>query len=384
MDYPHPARKAQRRRDDRSVRRLRRPGIGEWDKVAIAVRLPGLPARHRTNPPALKKIVDDAWKQDLIYMSNQDLDATPRVDQWNNGTDVAAELTRIMAVRRAALTRFDETVIKKDAPMATMEEALVPLYMYHRYAVESAASAIGGPGLHLRVPRRRPHSDQVGLGRAAARRAHRAGEHPGPLGAGAAEERAPEDPAASVRLGHASGAVHAIHRESVRPDQPGVGRGGRAPSASSCRPIARPRMVAQHAVDPTLPGLEDVIDGAAQGDIRRAGIDRLRARNSAAPRRACWWTASWPSRQDRRCPRSARSPRRAIHHIWQPLRPNTAAGRLGSRHVMAADIKRFLERRSRPINMPSLPDAPPGAANRRSGMDWLTPVGWCTWDWREH
>src|SRR5204862_528222 len=29
-------------------------------------------------------------------------------------------------------------------PMATMEEALVPLYMYHRYAVESAATAIGG------------------------------------------------------------------------------------------------------------------------------------------------------------------------------------------------------------------------------------------------
>ena len=28
--------------------------------------------------------------------------------------------------------------------MATMEEALVPLYMYHRYAVEAAASAVGG------------------------------------------------------------------------------------------------------------------------------------------------------------------------------------------------------------------------------------------------
>ena len=88
--------------------------------------------------------MDDAWKADLIYMSNQDTDATPRVDQWNNGTDVAAELKRIMAVRRAALNRFDETVIKKDAPMATMEEALVPLYMYHRYAIESAASALGG------------------------------------------------------------------------------------------------------------------------------------------------------------------------------------------------------------------------------------------------
>ena len=28
--------------------------------------------------------------------------------------------------------------------MATMEEALVPLYLYHRYQVEAAASAVGG------------------------------------------------------------------------------------------------------------------------------------------------------------------------------------------------------------------------------------------------
>src|SRR6185503_8652049 len=71
---------------------------------------------------------------------------TPKSDQWNNGAgiDMAAELNRLMKVRRAALNRFDETVIRKDAPMATMEEALVPLYMYHRYAVEAAASAVAG------------------------------------------------------------------------------------------------------------------------------------------------------------------------------------------------------------------------------------------------
>jgi hypothetical protein len=96
------------------------------------------------NPPPSRRSWDDAWKADLIYMSNQDTDASPKVDQWNNGTDMAEELKRIMAVRRAALNRFDETVIKKDAPMATMEEALVPIYMYHRYAIESAASVVGG------------------------------------------------------------------------------------------------------------------------------------------------------------------------------------------------------------------------------------------------
>ena len=142
MDYPHPLEKlnADGTIDLSDAYAV---GIGEWDKVAIAFGYQDFPA-GTDEPAALRKIVDDAWKQDLICMSNQDTDATPRVDQWNNGTDMAAELTRIMAVRRAALNRFDETVIKKDAPMATMEEALVPLYMYHRYAVESAASAIGG------------------------------------------------------------------------------------------------------------------------------------------------------------------------------------------------------------------------------------------------
>src|SRR4029450_10780081 len=118
-------------------------GIGDWDKVAIAYGYQDFP-KGTDESAALRKIVDDAWAQDLRYMTNQDTDSSPRSDQWNNGTDMAAELNRIMKVRRAALDRFDETVIRKDQPKATMEEALVPLYMYHRYAVEAAASAIGG------------------------------------------------------------------------------------------------------------------------------------------------------------------------------------------------------------------------------------------------
>jgi hypothetical protein len=41
-------------------------------------------------------------------MSNQDLDGNGNVDQWNNGTDVAAEINRMMNVRRAGLERFGE------------------------------------------------------------------------------------------------------------------------------------------------------------------------------------------------------------------------------------------------------------------------------------
>ena len=50
----------------------------------------------------------------------------------------------MMTIRRAGLERFGETAIQKDWPMAMLEEVLVPLYLHHRYAVEAAASAVGG------------------------------------------------------------------------------------------------------------------------------------------------------------------------------------------------------------------------------------------------
>src|SRR5262249_47815437 len=46
--------------------------------------------------------------------------------------------------RRAALDRIGEHTIRTGAPMATIEEPLVPIFMYHRYSVESASSMVAG------------------------------------------------------------------------------------------------------------------------------------------------------------------------------------------------------------------------------------------------
>ena len=56
----------------------------------------------------------------------------------------ADELNRLMKVRRAALSRLGEHTIRNGAPMATIEEPLVPIFMYHRYSVESTAASLGG------------------------------------------------------------------------------------------------------------------------------------------------------------------------------------------------------------------------------------------------
>ena len=56
----------------------------------------------------------------------------------------ADELNRLMTVRRSALNRMGEQTIRKGAPTVTLEEPFVPIWMYHRYAVEAAASMVAG------------------------------------------------------------------------------------------------------------------------------------------------------------------------------------------------------------------------------------------------
>src|SRR5262249_16073892 len=124
MDYPHPLEKL---REDGTVdiSDAYPQRIGDWDKVAINYGYREV-SKGANESAALTKILDDARKNDLRYFTNQDTDIHPRVDQWSNGTNQAHELGRLMKVRRAALSRIGEQTIRKGAPMATIEEPLVP------------------------------------------------------------------------------------------------------------------------------------------------------------------------------------------------------------------------------------------------------------------
>ena len=50
----------------------------------------------------------------------------------------------MLKIRQTALAHFGENNIEMGAPMATLEETLVPLYMLHRYQTEAAAKVLGG------------------------------------------------------------------------------------------------------------------------------------------------------------------------------------------------------------------------------------------------
>ena len=122
-------------------------GIGEWDKVAIAYGYQDFPA-GTNEAQALDRTLSDAFARGLMYLTDQDArppgSASSVAHLWDNGTNAIDELTNVMKVRAAALKRFGENNIREGAPMATIEEVLVPIYMYHRYQVEAAAKVIGG------------------------------------------------------------------------------------------------------------------------------------------------------------------------------------------------------------------------------------------------
>jgi hypothetical protein len=122
-------------------------GIGEWDKVSIAYGYQDFPG-GTDESQALDGILSGAFARGLMYLTDQDArpasSSSSVAHLWDNGSNVVDELGNVMKVRGAALKRFGENNIREGAPMATLEDVLVPIYLYHRYQVEAASKLIGG------------------------------------------------------------------------------------------------------------------------------------------------------------------------------------------------------------------------------------------------
>jgi hypothetical protein len=122
-------------------------GIGEWDKVSIAFGYQDFPAGTDEHV-ALKKILMDGFGRGLRYLTDQDArpagSSSSLAHLWDAGANAVDELNRLMQVRAAALKKFGENNIRESAPLATIEDALVPIYMLHRYQVEAATKFVGG------------------------------------------------------------------------------------------------------------------------------------------------------------------------------------------------------------------------------------------------
>ncbi|MFC2158849.1 zinc-dependent metalloprotease, partial [Acidobacteriota bacterium] len=121
-------------------------GIGEWDKVSIAYGYQDFPDGV-DEEKQLRAILDTAFSGGLVFLAGQDAgvsSAHPLAATWDNGKNPVDELDRVLKVRRKALDTFTERRIPFHTPLSLLEDPLVPVYLYHRYQAEAAASVLGG------------------------------------------------------------------------------------------------------------------------------------------------------------------------------------------------------------------------------------------------
>jgi len=378
LDYPHPL-VTLRPDGTMDFSQAYDVGIGEWDKVSIRYGYEQF-AAGTDEKAALAKILNDAWDQDYRYMSNQDTDLNPNVDQWNNGTDVAAELNRLLALRRAAMEGFGERAIQVGRPMAQIEEALVPLYLHHRYAVDSAVTAIGGQEYIYAM-----RGD---------------GRQPTKWVPAAKQQAALDALMNALRLGDL--VLPSAVVQTIPPRPPGYGltresfprmTGGAfdpvSPAVSATdivvsgllTPTRAARMVAQKAVDGSLPGLDEVIAklAATVFDARPANAyesEINRAMERVVVSQLMELAESAPMTQVRAIATQA------IRSL--PMRPSLmAASAAGAerahRQLLADDIKRFLDRPYTELRPAAVPAPPPGAPIGDFGMDYLLGFDSCGW-----
>jgi len=145
MDYPAPL--VTLAGDSVSIDRAYDTGIGEWDKLAIRYGY-AEPADGQSEAELLDDVVQAVQEAGLWYITDRDARpagaAHPKANLWENGDDMVQALEREMDVRRIALDRFDARTIRTGEPMAMTEEALVPLYLRHRYQVQATTKLVGG------------------------------------------------------------------------------------------------------------------------------------------------------------------------------------------------------------------------------------------------
>jgi len=151
MDYPHPYITLDSN-GKIDLSNAYKENIGLWDKYVIAYGYGDYGYDNKGNSKSehkqLIELVADTKAKGLLYASDPDARSASSAHNtghlWDNGSNAAAELTRVMRVREKALSDFGLNSISAGTPLSELEQALVPIYNFHRYQVEAAVKLIAG------------------------------------------------------------------------------------------------------------------------------------------------------------------------------------------------------------------------------------------------
>ncbi|MEX2527351.1 MAG: zinc-dependent metalloprotease [Gemmatimonadota bacterium] len=377
MDYPHPW--VTLGDDGRlDISSAYNDGLGAWDSVAVAYGYQDFPPGV-DEAAELQRILGDAWDRDVRYFTNQDTQLHPRVHQWANGADPVVELNRMLDVRGHALDRFGERAIRTGMPLALMEEVLVPLFLHHRYQVEATASALGGQDYIYamrgdgRTPMTRvPASLQRGALTALLRALEpaelelpasvRDGLPPRPSGYGTNRELFPRY----------TGSAFDVVTPAVVASDLIVGQILNASRAA--------RMVEQRALDPSLPGWEEVLDALVESVFQATTASPYQEEISRAVQRV---TAQRLMSLANQAPMP--QVRALTAHRVEALRDRLDSatqpggdGWVAHRRLLVRELDSYLASGELPEGPAlSVPDAPPGAPIGQPAQEWLGP--WEAW-----
>ncbi|WP_304191116.1 zinc-dependent metalloprotease [Phenylobacterium aquaticum] len=121
--------------------------IGSWDKFTVDW-LYGQAAPGVDPDAAAREKAEASVAAGVRFITDIDGRApdtpNPWGSMWDNGPDPAAELTRLMAVRKAAIARFGQNVLLPHEPVADLRRRFVPIWLLHRYQVDATAKMVGG------------------------------------------------------------------------------------------------------------------------------------------------------------------------------------------------------------------------------------------------
>ncbi len=145
MDYPAPH---VRVRDGKlNLSDAYAVGIGEYDKLAIRWAYSDFPA-GTNEAEALDAIVQSGLRSEVRFMDHTDNriigGAHPLASVWDNGANLVDTLLDEIEVRRIGLESFGPEVIRPGEPMSLLEQALLPLYLHHRFQLNGALNSLGG------------------------------------------------------------------------------------------------------------------------------------------------------------------------------------------------------------------------------------------------
>jgi len=144
MDYPAPRLRMKDGRPDASE--AYDVGPGEFDIWAIRWGYGIWPAAVEAD--SLRSIVAEGLRRGWIFLSDNDARpesaADPRTNLWDDGATASEFLRHQMEVRRWGIRHFGLRNIRDGEPVAVLQERFVPLYFWHRFAINGLAKTIGG------------------------------------------------------------------------------------------------------------------------------------------------------------------------------------------------------------------------------------------------